>query len=30
MFKYKVGLKILLQEGQPEIEFYGNLVYKFR
>ena len=30
MSKYNIGLKILLQEGLSESEFYGNLVFKFR
>ena len=29
MPEYNVGLKIFLQEGLSESEFYGNLVYKF-
>ena len=28
--KYNVGLKTLLLQGLSELEFYGNLVYKFR
>ena len=28
--KYNVGLKILLQQGISEPEFYGDLVYRFR
>ena len=28
--KFSVGLKSLLQQGQSEPEFYGDLVYKFR
>ena len=28
--KYNVGLKILLQQGMSEPEFYGDLVYRFR
>ena len=27
---YNVGLKTLLQEGHSELEFYGDLVHKFR
>ena len=30
MSKYKVGLKILQQEGQSEPECYAEFVYKFR
>ena len=30
MSKYNVGLKTLLLEGLSELEFYGDLVYKFR
>ena len=28
--KFKVGLKSLLQQGQSELEFYSDLVYKLR
>ena len=28
--KYSVSLKTLLQQGIPEPEFYGDLVYRFR
>ena len=28
--KFSVGLKSLLQQGLSQIEFYGDLVYKFR
>ena len=28
--KYNVGLKTLLGEGLSELEFYGDLVYKFK
>ena len=28
--KFKVGLKSLLQQGLSALEFYGDLVYKFR
>ena len=28
--KYNVGLKTLLSEGLSELEFYGDLVYKFK
>ena len=28
--KFSVGLKSLLQQGLSELEFYGDLVYKFR
>ena len=28
--KYNVGLKTLLLQGLPELEFYGDLVCKFR
>ena len=28
--KFNVGLKSLRQQGQSELEFYGDLVYKFR
>ena len=28
--KFKVGLKILLQQGLSELELYGDLVYKFK
>ena len=28
--KYNVGLKRLLLQGLSELEFYGDLVYKFR
>ena len=28
--KINVGLKSLLQQGLSELEFYGDLVYKFR
>ena len=28
--KYNVGLKTLLQQGISELEFYGDLVYRFR
>ena len=30
MSKYNVGLIRLLLEGLSELEFYGDLVYKFR
>ena len=30
MSKYNVGLKRLLLEGLSELEFYGDMVYKFR
>ena len=30
MSKYNVGLKTLLLQGLSELEFYGDLVYKFR
>ena len=30
MPKYNVGLKTLLLRGLSELEFYGDLVYKFR
>ena len=30
MSKYNVGLKTLLLQGRLELEFYGDLVYKFR
>ena len=28
--KQEVGLKILLQEGLSELEFYGDVIYKFK
>ena len=28
--KYNTGLRLLLQQGLSEPEFYGDLVYKFR
>ena len=28
--KFSVGFKSLLQQGLPELEFYGELVYTFR
>ena len=30
MSKHTVGLKIVLLEGLSELEFYADLVYKFR
>ena len=30
VLKFSVGLKSLLQQGLSELEFYGDLVYKFR
>ena len=28
--KFNVGLKTLLREGQSELEFYDDLIYKFK
>ena len=30
VFKFKVGLKPILQQGLSEQEFYGDMVYKFQ